>query len=67
MCKPSEQGTISDTAGRSKASWSYSNVPTFVEYKQVWIPTLEQVALKGCYEAATKRTAEVPSQAPERP
>lgn len=67
MCKPSEQSMISDTAGRPKASWSYSNVPTFAEYKQAWIPTLEEAALKGCYEAASKRTAEVPSQAPERP
>lgn len=67
MCKPSEQDMISDTAGRSKASWSYSNVPTFAEYKQVWIPALEEAALKSCYEAATKHTAEVPSQAPKRP
>lgn len=67
MCKPSEQSMISDTAGQSKAAWSYSNVPTFAEYKQVWIPTLEQAALKGCREAATRRAAEVPSQAPERP
>lgn len=68
MYKPSEQNAIrGTTAGQSKASWAYSNVPTFTEYKHMWIPKSEEAALQGCCEHLAARDGEVLSQAPEQP
>lgn len=66
MYKPSEQNAIGVAADRSKASWAYSNVPTFAEYKHLWDPELEEAALQGCREPAAVSDGQAPRPSPKQ-